>query len=190
MCVIFLDTSLIFITDCVKLCRECLLLGLGNPLLDISAIVDPEFLAKYEMKDNDAILASDKHKNLYSDLIEKYNAEFIAGGSVQNSLRVAQWLLEKPRVTTFFGCVGEDNYAKILGEAARKDGVNVQYQVTSKEPTGTCAVLITGTHRSLCANLAAANCFTIDHLQKPENRRYLEAARFYYISVSSFFCIP
>lgn len=164
--------------------RECLLLGMGNPLLDVSATVDEEFLKKYEMKPNDAILATEKHKNLCSELIDKYNAEYIAGGSVQNALRVAQWFLEKPKVTTFFGCVGEDEYGKIIEDFARKDGVNVQYQYTTKEPTGTCAVLITGTHRSLCANLAAANCFTIDHIRKPENRRYIEAAQFFYVSVS------
>lgn len=164
--------------------RENTLLGMGNPLLDISATVEDDFLSKYEMKANDAILASEKHQNLYSELTENYKADFIAGGSVQNALRVAQWLLEKPKVTTFFGCVGEDKYAKILEEAARKDGVNVQYQITAKQPTGTCAVLLTGKHRSLCANLAAANCFTIDHVRKPENRTLMEKAQYYYISVS------
>lgn len=164
--------------------RECLLLGVGNPLLDISATVDEQFLDKYNMKPNDAILATEKHKDLPNELIQKYNAQFIAGGSVQNALRVAQWFLEKPKVTAFFGCVGEDHYAKILETAARKEGVNVQYQYTPDEPTGTCAVLITGTQRSLCANLAAANCFTIDHIRKPENRKLIETAQFYYISVS------
>lgn len=159
---------------------------MGNPLLDISAAVDDEFLAKYDMKANDAILATEKHKPLYKELIEKYESEYIAGGSVQNALRVAQWILEKPNVTTFFGCVGEDKYSKILEEAARKDGVNVQYQFTDKEPTGTCGVLLTGMHRSLCANLAAANCFTIDHIRKQENRKLIEKAQFYYVSVS--FC--
>lgn len=157
---------------------------MGNPLLDVSATVTEDFLKKYDMKPNDAILANEKHKNICSELIENYNADFIAGGSVQNALRVAQWFLEKPRVTTFFGCVGEDEYAKKIEDAARKDGVNVQYQYTSKEPTGTCAVLITGTHRSLCANLAAANCFTIDHIRKAENKKLIENARFYYVSVS------
>lgn len=160
---------------------------MGNPLLDISAKVSEDFLSKYEMKANDAILAGEKHKNLYSELVENYNTDFTAGGSVQNALRVAQWLLEKPKVTTFFGCVGEDKYSKILEEAARKDGVNVQYQYTDKEPTGTCAVLITGNHRSLCANLAAANCFTIDHIRKPENKKLIEKAQYYYVSVSIFY---
>lgn len=41
--------------------RDGLLLGCGNPLLDISATVDEQFLAKYEMLPNNAILAEEKH---------------------------------------------------------------------------------------------------------------------------------
>lgn len=162
--------------------RESMLLGIGNPLLDISAVVDKEFLAKYEMEPNDAILADEKHKPLCGELVNKFNADFIAGGSVQNALRVAQWILEKPSVTTFFGCVGEDKYSKILEDRARANGVNVHYQYSETEPTGTCAVLITEKNRSLCADLAAANCFTIDHLHRTENKKFIENAQFYYIS--------
>lgn len=167
--------------------RENLLLGMGNPLLDISATVDKKFLAKYELKENDAILADEvKHKNLYKDLTENHQVEYIAGGSVQNALRVAQWLIGIPKITTFFGCVGEDKYGKILYDRATADGVNVRYQYNEKEPTGTCAVLITDHHRSLCANLASANFFTIDHIRKPENRAFLETAQFFYVSVGYF----
>lgn len=73
-----------------KCFREGLLLGMGNPLLDISANVDDEFLRKYDLKSNNAILAEEKHKPLYEELIDLYNADFTAGGSVQNTMRVAQ----------------------------------------------------------------------------------------------------
>lgn len=63
---------------------------MGNPLLDISATVDTRFLQKYDLKPNDAILAEDKHKSIYEELIKLYKANFIAGGSVQNTMRVAQ----------------------------------------------------------------------------------------------------
>lgn len=66
------------------------MLGIGNPLLDISANVDVEFLKKYEMEPNNAILAEPKHMPMYKELVEKYNASFIAGGSVQNTMRVTQ----------------------------------------------------------------------------------------------------
>jgi adenosine kinase len=41
---------------------EGILLGMGNPLLDISAVVKSDFLAKYGLKENDAILAADQHQ--------------------------------------------------------------------------------------------------------------------------------
>lgn len=95
-------------------------------------------------------------------------------------MRVAQWILRKPSVAIFFGCVGTDEYADILEKAARADGVNVIYQRNETVPTGTCAVAITDHHRSLCANLAAANTFTIDHIEA--NRKALSAAKFFYVT--------
>ncbi|XP_020285472.1 adenosine kinase 2 isoform X2 [Pseudomyrmex gracilis] len=162
--------------------QEGLLLGMGNPLLDISAIVDHEFLKKYDLKSNNAILAEDKHKPLYDELINLYKADFIAGGSVQNTMRVAQWFLQKPKVATYMGCVGKDKYSEILEDKATRDGLNVRYQYTDQEPTGTCAVLITGKDRSLCANLAAANCFSLTHIEKLENKQLIDRAEYIYIS--------
>lgn len=106
----------------------------------------------------------------------------MAGGSCQNSLRVAQWVLGVPNVTVYFGCVGSDGFAAELETKARSDGVNVRYQHHETEPTGTCAVLITDHHRSLCANLAAATKFTIDHIQTAENKKLLDGAAFVYIT--------
>jgi len=160
---------------------EGLLLGLGNPLLDVSATVPLEFLEKYNMKPNNAILAEDIHKNLCEELT-KFDVQYIAGGSVQNTFRVAQWLLEKPNITTFFGCVGDDDRAKTLNKIALSAGVNVKYQINPNYPTGTCAVLITGTNRSLCADLGAANHFSIDHLKNNDNWKLVEKAKYYYVS--------
>lgn len=70
-----------------------MVLGLGNPLLDISSNVDEMFLEKYKMKPNDAILASEKHDSLYSELVKNFKVDYTAGGATQNSLRVAQVFL-------------------------------------------------------------------------------------------------
>jgi len=64
--------------------------GLGNPLLDISANVDEDFLSKYDLKPNNAILAEEKHKPLYDEMVKKYKVDYIPGGATQNTLRVAQ----------------------------------------------------------------------------------------------------
>lgn len=115
-------------------------------------------------------------------MAERDSVQYLAGGSCQNTLRVAQWILRKPKVATFFGCVGCDEYAQKLEEKARADGVNVVYQRNESLPTGTCAVALTGHHRSLCANLAAANSFTIDHINEPKNRQILTNAKYFYVT--------
>lgn len=114
--------------------------------------------------------------------MENESVQYIAGGACQNTLRVAQWILRKPKVAVFFGCVGIDECADKLSEKAISDGVDVRYQQNDSEPTGTCGVLLTGHHRSLCANLAAANHFTIDHIRTVENKKILESAKFIYIT--------
>ena len=43
--------------------------------------------------------------------------------------------------------VGKDEFGKILSKKATEAGVNVNYLIHEKEPTGTCAVCITGKHR-------------------------------------------
>jgi len=47
-------------------------LGMGNPLLDISAHVDQAYLDKYGIKLNDQILAEEKHQPMYSEMVEKF----------------------------------------------------------------------------------------------------------------------
>ena len=164
--------------------REGLLLGAGNPLLDILASVPTEFVTKYNLKPNDAILADDSHKSLVDEMVKSYKVDYIAGGSVQNTLRIAQWIWRKKDIAAFFGCVGRDANSEILEKKAREAGINVQYQYSESHATGTCAVLVTdnGHNRSLVADLSAANCFTMDHIQKPDNQKLIENAKYFYIS--------
>jgi len=161
--------------------RTGLLLGVGNPLLDISATVGTDVLEKYGLKANNAILADEKHLPLYKDLVDNYEIEYIAGGATQNSMRVFQWMVEMPKVSSYFGCVGKDNYADILGNIAREAGVNVQYQVDDNAETGLCAVLLSGKSRSLVANLAAANNFKKTHLDVTENKKIIDDASYIYV---------
>ena len=161
---------------------EGILFGMGNPLLDISSDVSSDYLAKYDLKPNDAILAEAKHLPIYQDLVDNYTVEYIAGGATQNTIRVAQWMLQKPFVTSYIGCVGKDSFGKQLENRALGDGVKVQYMVQDQEPTGTCACLITEKVRSLVANLGAANCYKKAHLDQKENWALVERAQFVYIA--------
>lgn len=51
---------------------------------------DQNLLDKYDLKCNNAILAEEKHMPLYQELMKNDQIEYTAGGSGQNSLRVAQ----------------------------------------------------------------------------------------------------
>jgi len=157
---------------------EGMLLGMGNPLLDISATVKPELLAKHNLKSNDAILTEEEA--IFNDLTKDYSVDYIAGGATQNSIRVAQWVLGQKYATSYFGCVGKDNYGETLEAKAKEAGVNVQYQISTEFPTGRCAVLITGQDRSLVTKLDAANHFTVDHLDDGKNWKTVESAKVVY----------
>jgi adenosine kinase len=139
-------------------------------------------LQKYDVALNNAILAEDKHIPLYSELISNYPVQYIAGGATQNSIRVAQWMLQVPGSTAYFGAIGTDNYGETLERCAQEDGVRVLYQKNPDVPTGTCAVLVNGGERSLVANLAAANTFSASHLETAEAKEAISAAKIVYIS--------
>jgi adenosine kinase len=156
-------------------------MGMGNPLLDISANVGQDVLDKYEVKLDSAILAEEKHQPLYPELIKNYDVQYIAGGATQNSIRVAQWMLkDKKGQTAFMGCVGNDEYGAQLEKCASDDGVLVHYMKDETTPTGTCAALIKDGERALVANLAAANNFKETHLTTEKAQEIIDAAQFYY----------
>ena len=54
--------------------QEGVLLGMGNPLLDISATVKPELLTKHGLKSNDAILT--ESEDIFNDLTSGYKVFF------------------------------------------------------------------------------------------------------------------
>ncbi|XP_032464728.1 adenosine kinase isoform X1 [Phocoena sinus] len=163
---------------------ENILFGMGNPLLDITAVVDKDFLDKYSLKLNDQILAEEKHKELFDELVKKFKVEYHAGGSTQNSIKVAQWMIQQPhKAATFFGCIGIDKFGEILKKKAAEAHVDAHYYEQNEQPTGTCAACITGGNRSLVANLAAANCYKKEkHLDMEKNWILVDKARVYYIA--------
>uniref|UniRef100_A0A915PHD7 Adenosine kinase n=1 Tax=Setaria digitata TaxID=48799 RepID=A0A915PHD7_9BILA len=169
-------------TERISKCREGIILGCGNPLLDIRADVSNEFLKKWNLKENDAIIADDQRIHMFRELVENYDVSYTPGGATLNSLRVCQWILNEPNRATFFGCIGDDYYGNILKQKTQEASLNACFQVRKDEKTGTCAALIINEHRSLCAHLAAANLFTVDHLEDARNYDLIEKAQYFYIS--------
>ena len=147
------------------------ILGLCNPLLDISAYVDQETLTKFKLEANNVILAGEEHKDLCKELVDKYPVEYTAGGSAQNVMRVAAGILRRQNFDSkvmFSGCIGKDEFGSLMSKKAQDDGVVANYAICETEPTGTCAVCLTdgGKNRSLCAFLGASQRFSDEHLTK------------------------
>jgi len=154
------------------------LLVIGNPLLDISATVTPEYLQKYDLKSGNAILAEEKHLPIYEEIV-KGGVDYIAGGAAQNTARVAEWFLGDKSVA-YIGCIGRDENGETLKKVTKAAGVHTHYLVDDKAPTGTCAVLLTNKERSLVTNLGAANNYNISHFQTSEIQEVVHKAQFYY----------
>ncbi|KAG1680077.1 Adenosine kinase 2 [Nymphon striatum] len=174
----------IFIDKSQNFRSKGILLGMGNPLLDITVNNGDALLEKYEMEANTAILAEEKHKPMYKEMVDNYEVEYTAGGATQNTMRIIQWMVGLPNIVSFMGCIGKDKFGEVLEKEATSASIIVKYQYNTTEPTGTCAVVLTsnGTKRSLCANLAAANLFHESHLEKEDNFESVKSAQFYYIS--------
>merc|ERR1719163_2197129 len=113
-------------------------------------------------------------------MVRDHEVKYVAGGATQNSIRVAQWMLQKPGATAYMGCVGDDEYSNKMKEVMKADGVNALYMVDKSVPTGTCAVCITGNDRSLVANLSAANNYKVAHTQEPANMAVVSGAKIIY----------
>lgn len=116
----------------------------------------------------------------YSDLVDNWSPQYIAGGATQNSIRVCQWMMQVPNATSYIGCVGVDAFGAQLRESATRDGVNVMYLEDAEVPTGTCACLIVDKERSLVTNLQAANCYKAEHLQGAEVQAVVQQAKIVY----------
>jgi len=156
------------------------ILGMGNPLLDISDNVDKALMEKYGLEPGGIILAEEKHQPLFAEMVKRPGVQYIAGGATQNSIRVAQWMLQSKGATAYMGCAGKDANAEKMKACCEKDGVTTSYMIDDTAPTGTCACLIEGVERSLCTNLCAANNFKVEHVQKPENLKLVKEAKIIY----------
>ena len=125
-------------------------------------------------------MAGEEHLPLYDELVRDYPVQYIAGGATQNSIRVAQWMSQKPSLTSYIGCIGKDEFGATLEKAARDDGVTPHYLVDEEKPTGTCAVLLRHRERSLVANLGAANEYKFSHMQSEPIQQVLHRAKIMY----------
>ncbi|KAK7194208.1 adenosine kinase [Novymonas esmeraldas] len=155
-----------------------------NPLLDVSAAVDDAFFDKYKVQKASACLMEEAQKGIFEELEQRPNVSYVPGGSGLNTARVAQWIAQAPKgsFVGYVGCVSDDKYGTILKDAAEKDGVRMNLEYTTKAPTGSCAVCISGKERSLVANLSAANLLSAEHIHSSSVVEMMRSSQLYYLT--------
>jgi len=138
----------------------------SHPIHALPLSFNPYPLSRYELTFPNAILAEEKHLPLYTEIqAAPFVPEYVAGGSCQNTVRVAQWMNNEANSTYFAGVIGNDDNGKQLTKVASADGVNVKYTTSDSLRTGLCAVFIKDFDRSMCTDLQAASSFKLENLE-------------------------
>jgi len=102
---------------------------------------------------------------MYQEIVDLFPVEYLPGGATLNTMRIAKWMLGKNGVVRFSGAIGSDAFGENLESQIRKSKIE-SYLVKQKAlPTGTCASMVNCIgHRSLIANLAAAETYKTEFL--------------------------
>ena len=144
-----------------------------NPLLDQNV------LEKFGVKADDALLTNEMKT------IDMEGPEYITGGGTQNSIRVAQWMLQK-KAASSIGCVGKDEYAHKMQATCEKGNVACVYMVGENTYTTTCACCIVGTERSLIAVSPVSITLASSHCNKKDETYCTNLSAPYIVEVPPF----
>ena len=82
-----------------------LIIGLGQPMVDLIGEVSEEFLEKYNLEKNSAIRADDSHHLLFQAMKKHPDIKYTPGGSTTNTLRITSNLMKKTGKQV--GCIGK-----------------------------------------------------------------------------------
>lgn len=162
------------------------ILGIDHPMVDITAVVDDDFIERYGVPIGGACLASEAQLPLYAEMCKMPNVSFSPGGTTLNSIRVAHWALgSRAGSTGYMGAVGQDRHGDYLVDTITSEGI-VNSFMRTESPTANCASCLKNAERGLVTNLGAANEYRIEHLI--ENKEILKRAGIVYSTAFYFNC--
>lgn len=164
-----------------KVADSYTIFGIGNPILDVVFKGSKKLLKKFNLVENTAVIAGPENKKLFEfmSMPKRPDMFYTPGGTVLNVLRGAQLFLER-KSTVFVGCVGDDKASQFLRVAAERDGVKVEFQIDKRVCTAKSAVIITKDNRTLCAEMSAAELYSVKHLRSCNIWEYVEMCKIIY----------
>jgi len=160
-------------------------LGIGQPLLDIIARVDEEFLTVRELASNGMILQNENKltETIFEDIERDFDVEYVSGGATLNSIRLLQSLLGEYTSASFVGCIGADTSGKRIQSLVKNLGITTSFYESKRDPTGRCAVLISENgDRSMVTSLGASAEFDVDHFHSKKTQHLFRNSQIIYSS--------
>jgi len=158
------------------------LVSFGNPLLDI--IVEEQWASKltekHKFQKNIAQEVDTIAEGIYEEVVKIPGTLLCGGGCALNTVRVYQWLAQKPHQAAVLGGVGADQGGKILQKFLANAGVYSRLAEQVNHPTGHCIALVQGAERTLVANLGAANHYGLDDLNV-DNIKLIQRSQVIYV---------
>lgn len=148
------------------------LIGIGNPIVDITAELEKDELTKFKLEWGKTVFANDDNIGIYDCLENKSDVNYVPGGSIQNSLRVACWCLKSSVESddlfklTMLGCVGNDTYNEKIIKALEENGVCPLLQVNNECASSRCGVGIYKKDRCLVPQIIASNTLSMDYVKE------------------------
>jgi len=138
------------------------ILGIGNPIIDISATTTKEALNKFDLDFGGTVFANDNNIGVFQELESSKDVSYVPGGSVTNSIRVANWCLQgnKNYGCMLLGCVGNDEYGRRIKSELEKVGVRSVLETTEAFPSSRCGAAIFKKERCLVPHIMASRHLT------------------------------
>ncbi|NES07484.1 MAG: adenosine kinase [Okeania sp. SIO2F4] len=145
--------------------------GVGNALVDILALVEEDFIAKYSLQKSGMTLMDAQTQGGILAGLENISLKKRSGGSAANSMIA---IAQSGGTGIFVAKVASDPN----GELYRQDmlDLKIQFNVapapTADEPTGTCVVLTTpDAERTMCTNLGVSVNLSASDIDAEQIRR-------------------
>ena len=151
------------------------IIAIGNPIVDILAETDKETLQRYQLIFGGTFFANESNMGFYDELESKPQVTYIPGGSIQNTLRVANWCLNMEEQNkgkfsvTMLGAIGQDNYKDKIMNALNSAGVIPLLQPVPNISTSRCGVGICQKERCLLPHIQASNCLADEFVKEHED---------------------
>jgi len=138
-----------------------------EPLIDAIINVEDSLMKEWGIRDGDAIINNSHYQPLVDYALSHKDCSILCGGAGQNTLSMAQWMMDQPNKTMVFGAVGSDNNKKVLETMIKNNGVTPNYMEINGKTTGCCVVFISNSNRSFVASLSASSSYDFSKWDSP-----------------------